>query len=450
MKPPTCGAARMIVTGCARRARNLILADMPTAPGMSAPDAAQAAGLLLARTDAGILENQETHGVRHVIRDVLTPDTLTTLRRLWRHAHTVADDDAETMLDLGRQWCEAIGTDPDTTPPATSSASTDHDTSGTPSPLAGAVRRTVNGVARHVAREIPPGDGSAVRAATQSASEAAEQAAQHAAATAARNVFGKEPGDMRTGSTGLAMPRTPTPDERRAARTLARALSTAGVTERHATRTTAQLPPGRLRMRGALAADAQRAAGHLPTAEPFTRTTRRLAPAPPLRVGIACDVTSSMRKYTDAVASAAWIMAHATRHTTVPADAATVIFGHHVRAVTYPGTAPRTVTEFRSSDSYHDIPGAICALDGILGLTRPDTARLLVIISDGCFDAANYRRGQQLLDRLRTTGCGLLWLTTKATDKPMTGTTVHELTDPTTTAAVIGRAATTALKHATR
>ena len=79
-----------------------------------------------------------------------------------------------------------------------------------------------------------------------------------------------------------------------------------------------------------------------------------------------------------------------------------------------------------------------------------DTARLLVIISDGYFEPSNYRQGQQLLDRLRTTGCGLLWLTTEAIDKPMTGTTVHALTNPASTAAVIGRAATTALKHATR
>ena len=47
-------------------------------------------------------------------------------------------------------------------------------------------------------------------------------------------------------------------------------------------------------MRGALAADAQRAAGAVPTAQPFTRTTRRSVPTPPLRIRIACDVSGSM------------------------------------------------------------------------------------------------------------------------------------------------------------
>ena len=50
-------------------------------------------------------------------------------------------------------------------------------------------------------------------------------------------------------------------------------------------------PPGRLRMRQAVAADAQRAAGAMPTARPFTRVERRRVPAPPLAVGVACDVS---------------------------------------------------------------------------------------------------------------------------------------------------------------
>jgi hypothetical protein len=41
-------------------------------------------------------------------------------------------------------------------------------------------------------------------------------------------------------------------------------------------------PPGRLRMRHAMAADAQRAAGAVPTAKPFTRVERRRVPAPPV------------------------------------------------------------------------------------------------------------------------------------------------------------------------
>ncbi|MGH9061360.1 MAG: hypothetical protein ACRDZY_17870, partial [Acidimicrobiales bacterium] len=85
-------------------------------------------------------------------------------------------------------------------------------------------------------------------------------------------------------------------------------------------------------------------------------------------------------------------------------------------------------------------------LDGALGLSRPGAARLLVIISDGHFREDPRREGQQRLDRLRATGCGVLWLSTDTTDTPLDGVTVHLLTDPAATAHTIGHAATTALR----
>lgn len=432
--------------------RNLILDDMPTTTtGMDTGSAARAAGLLLARRDAGVLDHNETTALTSMIHSILDKSTLDTLQQVWREAHTVADDDAETMLELGRRWCAAIGTDPDTA--SASSTGSDGDATGDgqvdPSPLATVVHATANLIASNVADEPAPDEGTGP-AAAKAAQQAADHTAQQQAHTTAQQVFGPAPGGTPAGSTGAAGTRPPTTGERRAARTLARALSTAGVTERHTTRTTAATPPGRLRMRGALAADAQRAAGQLPTAEPFTRTHRRTAPAPPLTVGIACDVSASMQPYTDPVASAAWILANATRHTTTPAESATVLFGYDVRPLTHPGAAPRTVTTFDSRDLDHDIPRAIRALDGSLALSRPGAARLLIIISDGVFEPGDYHAGQQLLDRLHTAGCGLLWLATSPDSRPMRGATVHQLTDPATTATVIGRAATAALRATAR
>ena len=153
-------------------------------------------------------------------------------------------------------------------------------------------------------------------------------------------------------------------------------------------------------------------------------------PTPPLRLGIVCDVSGSMHHLAPAVASTAWILAHAAHHTTTPADTATVIFGHHVRPITRSGTAPAHVAEFTANDNYEDIPTVIDALDGALGLSRPGAARLLVIISDGLFRADPRHEGQQRLDRLRAAGCGVLWLTTDTTDTPLDGATVHLLSDP--------------------
>jgi hypothetical protein len=439
-------------------ATNLILADTDAtdparAPKMTTADAAHTAALLLARVDGGVLTRAEVAPVARVVKGILGTDTLKALRALWREALRTADDDAEAMIDLGSRWCETVGTDPDTpTPepgesgepdPSDESGDGSGDGSGVPSRLTKAIERTLAKVARAVAEETPPEDPATIA----SEAKAAEDAAREAAEATARTVFSGRH-RARSGATATAGTRTPTTAERTAARVLARALSTAGVRDRVAVKATSPVPPGRLRMRGALAADAQRAAGATVTAEPFIRTTRRIAPAP-LRLGIACDVSSSMRHLRGPVASTAWILAHAAYHAIVPAETATVIFGEHVRPITHPGTAPATVTEFEADDGWEAIDTATAALDGALGLSRPGAARLLVIVSDGhIVDDDQSWNGQRRINRLRASGCAVLWLTSNDTDTPFAGATVHQLADPTATAQAIGRAATTALRAA--
>ena len=436
-------------------ARTIILADTPAAdpahaPAMTDQDAATAAALLLARADGGILDLSEVEVVELVVTRVLGPGRLAQLRELWREALTVADDDTEAMLDLGRRWCAIIPPPPEppaTPDPATATGGEAGGTeTGTPSLLAEAITAALDVIARTVADEEPPPDP----AASAEADAAAEAASVKATEDAARKVFARvstrSSRGGRSGPTRTTGTRAPTGAERAAARALGRALTTAGARDRVVTKTTSVLPPGRLRMRGVLTREAQRAAGAIPRAEPFTRTTRKPVPAPPLRVGIACDVSGSMRAYTGPVASAAWIIANAAHHALVPAEAATVIFGAHVRAITAPGRPPTAVTEFAAADDYEAIAEAIDALAGSLGLTRPGAARLLIIVSDGIYQPLERHAGQRRIDRLRASGCGVLWLTGSTADQPMDGATVHQLDDPTTTAKAIGRAATTALR----
>ncbi|GGU39681.1 VWA domain-containing protein [Lentzea flava] len=422
-----------------------LYADPATAPQMTPAHAAHTAALLLGRADGGVLTRAEVAPVARVIEDVLGADTLNKLRTLWRKALRTADDDGETMLDLGRQWCEVLGTDPaDPDPGGAPDPSGTADPSGAaaaPSPLAGAIAAVLNGVAERVAREKAPEDPAAIAAAANARENAAGKAAQEAA----HLVFNV--GGPRTGTTETAGTRPPTPQERTAARVLARALDTAGIQERVAVRSASDVPPGRVLMRGVRTAEAQLAAGAFVTADQFTRITRTPVPIPPLRVGIACDVSGSMRWASEPVASAAWILANAARHTNVPAETATVIFGHHVRPLTYPGKPPVRVTEFAANDNWEDIPTALDALDGALGLSRPGAARLIVIISDGKFRDAPLRNGQKKLDRLRASGCAALWLASRDTDVPLAGATFHVLTDPATTARAIGQAATAALRR---
>ncbi|WP_067573908.1 vWA domain-containing protein [Nocardia acidivorans] len=389
--------------------------------------AAHTAALMLARVDAGVLDATETAPAAAAIEAILGRDVLRQLRSLWRIAHRLSDTNTYGMLELGRRWFALIGPDPHAAPyPG--------------SPLGTAITGTLSDIAKSVAAyrfPVDPAQG-AERAARE------EARAVDRAETTAKDIFAKRPGTgPRTGRTV----RAPREGERSAARVLARAFTTASQRERAVTTTTSALPPGRLRMRGAMARDAQRAAGAIPTAEPFTRTTRKPVPVPPLRVGIACDVSGSMDEYTAEVASAAWIIATAAHLATMPADTAALTFGRAVLPITFPGTAPKQVTDFGATALYEAIDVAIDALDGALGLSRPENTRLLVIISDGYFRDEPRAAAQTKLDRLRASGCAVLWLAPEGST-PMRGATVHPLTDPADTAAAIARTAIAAVRTA--
>jgi VWA domain containing CoxE-like protein len=407
-------------------ATKLILDDF-TAPAATPSDAAKAAALLTARADAGVLDPAETAGVTAAAEAILGAGRLAGLRAIWRAAHATADTDARAMTRLGRRWCRILGVTPDTPRPGGDSTA-----AGPPSALAEAITQAVAAV---TAADAPP-----PAPPSREDARAAETTARRRASAAASKVFGA--GDHAT-TTGATRP--PAEPEKAAARRLARALRAAASPERTATTVASPAPPGRLRMREALSADAQRAAGALPTATPFTRTIRRRVPAPPLRVGIACDVSGSMSAFAGPVASAAWILSRAAGAIT-GTRTATVIYGEKVRPITRPGHIPAQVTEFTATDGTEKFCQAIDALDDALTLSRPGAARLLVIVSDGAYTPGERTGGQQRITRLARSGCGILWLAPDTSwSDPMDHSQAAVLTDPAATAGAIARAATRAL-----
>ena len=419
--------------------------------------AAQLAGLVLARVSAGVLTAAETSAVVGHLDRVLGGERLAALSAIWNAAHTVADDDRDTMIDLGRQWCEVIGEPANTDTGESADIGEVRDVgggavgaaAGWDESLLEAAHAVLADVENTVAREV-------VRLAaadpTARAAVAADEAARAAALTAraARKVFGDitstggSPSSDEGGSESLSHisgTRPPTTAERRAARLLGRALDTAGTLERAVTRVSSATPPGRLRMRGVLAADAQRAAGQIPTAQPFTQTRRTLLNPPGLRLGVACDISGSMCAVTGPVASAAWILAAAAAHTRVDTTTASVLFGRNVHPVVAPGQHPANVTEFEAADSYEAADRAIAALDGALGLSLPGAARLLVIVSDGYWRAEPMTAAQEKVTALLASGCGVLWLAPPGDVVALRGSVVIGLRDPARTADTIARAA---------
>lgn len=98
--------------------RQLLMADMHGRLSTDPWSAATAAALILARRDAGVLDPDETRAVETAVTRTLGPDVLEALTTIWRGAHATADDDGVGMLVHADTWCQILGINPATPPPA--------------------------------------------------------------------------------------------------------------------------------------------------------------------------------------------------------------------------------------------------------------------------------------------------------------------------------------------
>ncbi|WP_420036027.1 hypothetical protein ACN2WE_30830 [Streptomyces sp. cg28] len=429
-------------------ARTLVMPDIahPTLQGIE--HAASVAALILGRRDVGILDTGETRAVADLCEKVLGKDLLATLTRIWSAAHQCADHDATTMLAHGQEWCDAL----DAAAPALPVPANLADL------LSGAVRIVMDSTATTDAADLAAHQTAATAMAAKSTAQAqdrAQRASQRReAAASAKSVFNTSgttvapDGSPAPRSNPVTGSRRPTAAEQKAAARLSRALRAAAYRERTEEQTTSPTPPGRLNMRAALARDAQRAAGSVPTAEPFTHIRRRSSPTPPLRVGIAVDVSGSMRAACAPVASAAWIVARAAALTDPDSRTATIAYDTHLTALTRPThRAPERVTNFRANGSSHNLANALDALDHGLELSRPGTGRLLVIVTDAVYTADETAQAVTRVKRLTTADCAVLQLTLTARSQHLPGTTLLHLPQPSSAPAAIAKAATDAIRR---
>lgn len=429
-------------------ARTLVMPDIdrPTLQGIE--HAAGVAALILGRRDAGILDPNETRAVTDLCEKVLGAPLLATLTRIWTAAHQCADHDATTMLAHGQKWCDALdGAAPALPVPA-----------NLVDLLSGAVVVVMDSTAATDAADLAAQDAAANAVAAKSkarAQDRAQRAGQRRrAAASAKSVFNprgatvKPDGTPAPHSNPVTGTRKPTAAEQSAAARLSRALRAAAYRERTTERTTSPTPPGRLNMGRALARDAQRAAGSIPTAQPFTHVRRRNSPTPPLRVGIAVDVSGSMRAACAPVASAAWIVARAAALTDPDSRTATVAYDKHLTALTRPThRAPERVTTFDATGGHHNLGDAIDALDHGLELSRPGAGRLLVIVTDAQYGSDETAAAVTRVKQLTTAGCAVLQLTLTTESQHLPGTTLLHLPRPSSAPAAIAAAATDAIRR---
>ncbi|WP_410646239.1 hypothetical protein [Amycolatopsis sp. cmx-4-54] len=406
--------------------------------------AAQAALLTAGRVDAGVLDENDVRKVVTLCRNALGRKDFNRLRALWRDALDLDDGDVAGLLDVAAQWVEVVGVEDPADAPAPTCATGLHeghpaapaqggddeaegsgDDRGTPTPgiagtaaeaLARAFRDAMDTSGeRGVSQATAELDDDADHDAPSGSGEDSRELA--AAERAADEVFhgytvtgGRDP---------RARTRPPTPAERDLARRTGRALRRAKFRERSRTVIASAVPPGRLSGREAMLGAAQRARKMPVTARPFRQVVRRETPEPPLTVGIAVDISGSMSWATSALASTAWLVAHAVDD--VGGDSATVAFGEWVTAITKPGVPPTVVQEFVADDGHERFTDAMRALDGGLRLTSGTGARLVFVVSDGHFVLpGEMESAQTIIDRFVRSGVHVLWLDLKSRTRNLT------------------------------
>ncbi|MEY9861401.1 hypothetical protein ABH935_007042 [Catenulispora sp. GAS73] len=373
--------------------------------------AAHAAGLILARRDVGILLDEEVEPLEAKVTEILGYEVLGELASIWNAAFGCADDDGETMLALGKAWCEALGQDPDQPEP-----SKDEQRSAEPNATTGKIWAAIAEVGELIAATEARQEVEHA-AADRRDRRKAKAAADRAAAELAKKVFAPEAAAIvpegffqDLAENPITGSREPKRSERKEAGKLARALRQAAYRERASIPTTSAAPPGRLIMRQALARDAQKAAGAVPTAEPWRHTRRLTTPTPPLRVGIAVDVSGSMKPAVGPIASATWILARAAAATDPDSRTATVAYDSGLTAINRPGRTPRQVVNFAAEGGQQALAEAIDVLNVGLELTRPGAGRVLVAATDGVYSTPELETAAERIAYLISTGCAVLQL----------------------------------------
>jgi Mg-chelatase subunit ChlD len=368
--------------------------------------AGQLAGLLLARVDARIVTSKDVRAVRAAVTGVLGRKRLRQLRDIWRDAHTCDDTDADTMIALARRWCQVLGIDPDQ----------QYDT---PVPDVG---------------QFP---GRLAAALTDYLAAAAGVTPVEYSASVLAHRHSPPSGWDRT---------DPTEQEKRAARDLANRLRQARTQHPEPGRRPSAIPPGRLRTRQAITAEAQTAAGQLPTAAPWQQRAQLPPEKPRLHLAILVDLSGSMDHYTEAMSSAAWIFANAARRT--EATTTTIGFGDRTNVLVPPRTYPKQVLHMRTGLATATFPEAVKVADQLLDLRHGRTLRMVAVVSDGYLD--DIPAGQRLVTTLHRAGCAAgepidpdqIWGNT------FTHATTLTVTDPVEAIAAIADAAVTALAQA--
>jgi hypothetical protein len=420
----------------------------------STESAATLAALTLARIDADVLERSDVEVIADELELFLGEDLLKGLRSVWnRFQMHEQHSNPEPLYELAREWAKLVK----------DAAEERGEEPGQPSKegqefiqvLLDALQDAAEAASINAQEDLSE---------QQTSEEWAEQVQSKASASRERKDHEKEAQEVFTKGTGplpgsrtssrLHEKRMPTGPERAAAVKVAQILEKAKYRERDEHDIVSQLPPGKLKTRALVQGAALKSKGVVAKTEPWKRTVRKHTDDPTLTVGVMVDISGSMSSAMQPMAVTAWVMSEAAKR--VQARCAMVYYGQDVFPTLRPGQSLSEINVYTAPDGTEKFNKAFKALDGSLNLLHGTGARLLVVVSDGCYTPEEIEKAKRWIRRCHETGVAVLWLPMgprdyyaediiKGTDAVM----LADVNDPAKAALEIGRAAGQALEKVT-
>jgi hypothetical protein len=415
---------------------------------------AQMAALVCARIDAGSLDAEDALDVQGMVSDFFGATRYAQLRDIWlRFQKYEGHFNALPLYELAREW-EALIKDV-----SDENGETEEEGSMIPAAMAGIISEII-GYLEEAAEDIAIAIGDEAQEQEQKEEwkevvdirgKAAKQQKDHEKIS--EEVFNKSTGETGNGSySRIKETRAPSGPERAAAVKIANMLERAKYRERDEKEVTSILPPGRLRSRAMLQEAAYKARGSMMHAEPWKRTVRKHTDDPTLNVGVMVDISGSMADAMQPMAVTAWAMSEAVRR--VQGKCAMVYYGSGVFPTLKPGQHLSEVNVYTAPDGTEKFDKAFKALDGSLNLLNGTGARLLVVVSDGCYTPDETVKAKAWIQECEKNGVAVLWIPFAHSyqlayvREIVKGTSVallQDVTDPADAALQIGKAAADAL-----
>ena len=415
---------------------------------------AQLAALVCARVDAGSLDAEDALDVQSMVLDFFGATRYSQLRNIWlRFQKHEEHFNALPLYDLAREW-ESIVKDT-----AEDNGDAEDEASMIPAAMAGIISDII-GSLEEAAEDIAISIGDEAQEQEQKEDwkeivdfrgKAAKQQKDHEKIS--EEVFNKSSGEDGNGSySRIKETRAPSGLERAAAVKIANMLERAKYRERDEKEVTSILPPGRLRSRAMVQEAAYKARGSMMHAQPWKRTVRKHTDDPTLNVGVMVDISGSMADAMQPMAVTAWAMSEAVRR--VQGRCAMVYYGSGVFPTLKPGQHLPDVNVYTAPDGTEKFDKAFKALDGSLNLLNGTGARLLVVVSDGCYTPEETEKAKKWIQECEKNGVAVLWIPFAHAHQLayvrdiVKGTSVallQDVTDPADAALQIGKAAADAL-----